>query len=129
MNRAQSLAATLLDLVPADGSAIGNQSLFQKFSDAAKAEGHRVSEADFEQLKEEFVASGVLVKGKGRGGSVRRVAVAGEAFGLAVQEAPAVDGEKAVKKKVPAAPRAKAAAAGEKAQIISYRHRDKRVNC
>ena len=47
MNRAPSLAEALLALVSADGSAIGNQSLFQKFSDAATAAGQRVAEADF----------------------------------------------------------------------------------
>jgi len=127
MNRAQSLAETLLALVSPDGSAIGNQSLFQKFSDAATARGQRVAEADFEQLKEELVATGVLVKGKGRGGSLRRANPESEAFGLAEQVAPAVDAEKP-RKTGPAAPRVKSAGAGNAAQIVSCRHRDKRVN-
>ncbi len=127
MNRAQSLAETLLAIVPADGSAIGNQSLFQKLSEAAHAEGHRVSDADFEQLKEELIATGLLVKGKGRGGSVRRANPESAAFGLAEQVAPAVDAEK-TRKTTPAKPKAKSAGADNAAQIISYRHKDKRVN-
>ena len=127
MNRAQSLAETLLAIVPADGSAIGNQSLFQKLSEAADAEGHRVADADFEQLKEELIATGVLVKGKGRGGSVRRANPESAAFGLAEQVAPAVDAEK-TRKTTPAKPKAKSAGADNAAQIISYRHKDKRVN-
>ncbi len=127
MNRAQSLAETLLAIVPADGSAIGNQSLFQKLSEAADAEGHRVADADFEQLKEELIATGLLVKGKGRGGSVRRANPESAAFGLAEQVASAVDAE-TPRKTTPAKPKAKLAGADNAAQIISYRHKDKRVN-
>ena len=52
-NCTQSLADILLDLVPADGSAIGNQSPYQRVAEAAHGAGHRVSETDFEQLKAE----------------------------------------------------------------------------
>ena len=127
MTRAQSLAETLLALVPPDGSAIGNQSLLQKFIAAGTAEEHRAAEADFEWLKEELIASGVLLKGKGRGGSLRRATAEAGGFDLAVQAAPAVDGEKGRKTTVTAA-RRRSAPAGDNAQIISYRHADKRKN-
>ena len=127
MNRAQSLADILLDLVPADGAAIGNQSLFQRLAKAAHGAGHQVSETDFERLTAEFVAAGVLVKGAGRGGSLRRAHRESDDFGLAEQTAPAVDAEKP-RKTTPATPRAKTAGADNPAQIISYRHADKRKN-
>ena len=127
MNRAQSLADILLDLVPMDGAAIGNQSLFQRLAKAAHGAGHQVSETDFERLTAEFVAAGVLVKGAGRGGSLRRAHRESDGFGLAEQTAPAVDAEKP-RKTTPATPRAKTAGADNPAQIISYRHADKRKN-
>ena len=127
MTRALSLAETLLALLSPDGPPIGTQTLLQKFIAAGTAEGHRAAEADFEQLKEELLATGVLVKGKGRGGSLRRATAEAGGFDLAVQAAPAVDGEKVRKATVTAA-RQRSAPAADNAQIISYRHADKRKN-
>ena len=67
-----ALTEVLLDLVPADGTPIGNQLLRQQFIEAARSKAHKASEAQFDALREALVAEGVLAKGKGRGGSVRR---------------------------------------------------------
>ena len=124
MTRAQDLADRLLELVPLDGSAVGNQTLFQQFRAAAEP----ASEADFEQAREALLASGVLLKGKGRGGSLRRAEADTEGFGLAAPTAPAASDAPPRKKTAAPAPRAKAAPSNEAPQIISYRHADKRVN-
>ena len=124
MTRAQDLADRLLELVPLDGSAVGNQTLFQQFRAAAEP----ASEADFEQAREALLASGVLLKGKGRGGSLRRAEADTEGFGLAAPTAPATSDAPPRKKAAAPAPRAKAAPSNEAPQIISYRHADKRVN-
>jgi adenine-specific DNA-methyltransferase len=119
--------AWLLSLVPADGAAIGNQTLRDQF--LAQASG--LTEADFERLKDALIAQGVLVRGKGRGGSVRRAAVdespvADDGFTLAPPEKPETPAVTAKPKKpAPAAPRGPA---GGEAQILSYRHPDKRKN-
>lgn len=124
MTRAQDLADRLLELVPLDGSAVGNQTLFQQFREAAES----VSEADFEQAREALLASGLLLKGKGRGGSLRRAEADTGSFGLAAPVAPVASDAPPRKKAAAPAPRAKAAPSSEAPQIISYRHADKRVN-
>ena len=98
---------------------------------AAEAAGLKAGDTLFEQLKDGLVTVGALVKGKGRGGSVRRLLAEelGEnsgGFALAAQEAPVPVAAvaKPGKAKV-VAPRARA---GEEAQILSYRHPEKRKN-
>jgi adenine-specific DNA-methyltransferase len=127
MIQALPLTEILLALVPVDGSSIGNQTLFQKFSDAAAHGGQQITEADFEQTKEALITAGVLARGKGRGGSVHRCSPETGSFGLAVQAAPAQDNP-AAKTTSRAKTVGKKAAAPSTAQIISYRHPDKRVN-
>ena len=55
--------------------------------------GREVSQEDYDEVKEELVAEGLLGRGKGKGGSVYLAAAdddedAGDDFSLAVQEAP-----------------------------------------
>ncbi len=64
LSSSQSL---LLALVPVDGSAIGNTSLREQLG---------WEEAAYVAVRDELVAAGVLEKGKGRGGSVKRVVAA-----------------------------------------------------
>jgi adenine-specific DNA-methyltransferase len=59
--------SSLLALVPADGSTIGNTSLREKLG---------WDEAVYATVRDALVAAGHLEKSKGRGGSVRRVTVA-----------------------------------------------------
>ncbi len=71
-SQAQALDALLLAAVPDDGSAIGNLALKQAFDASAAAQGVEVTAADFEQTRQALLAAGHLVRGKGRGGAVRR---------------------------------------------------------
>ena len=129
MNQEEKLTGLFLGLVPADGSAVGNQALREKFLAASTQAGLKTTEADFDALREDQIAKGVLAKGKGRGGSVHRVNPSLEDFDLAAQVKAAPAPKPATTKKA-AKPRAAAAAAANTgdAQIISYRHGDKRKN-
>ena len=77
--------ARLLEQVPADGGTIGNGSLRAALG---------WDEARYETTRDALVAQGILVKGRGRGGSVRRVrqvATAGGAVPEAVADVAAID--------------------------------------
>jgi type I restriction enzyme M protein len=75
------LSQSLLALVPVDGSSIGNQSLFEQLSAAFPD----LSQDAFVDARDALIAQGVLQKGRGRGGSVKR----SEADGSAVAAKPA----------------------------------------
>ncbi|WP_417546652.1 type I restriction-modification system subunit M [Marinobacter sp.] len=75
------LAESLLALVPVDGSSIGNQSLFEQLGAAFPD----VPQEAFAEARDALIAQGVLQKGRGRGGSVKRR----EADGSAVAAKPA----------------------------------------
>jgi adenine-specific DNA-methyltransferase len=128
----EGLSNLLLSFVPADGSTIGNQQLKKLLDAAAKKSGTKLSDATFEALREALVSDGKLVKGKGRGGSVRRaqVTVAEEGrpedFSLAAPEKPAGADEPA-KGKTKGKAKAAAKSSGEP-QVLSYRHEQKRKN-
>ena len=119
------LQDTLFQLVPEDGSGIGNQSLLERFLGVAKGAGA----ADFEAAREALIGQGKLVKGKGRGGSVRRAHPLNgdDGFSLQAQEQPA-ELPLSAAKSAPRKPTRKAADSGDEAQILSYRYGDKRKN-
>lgn len=58
---------TLYELVPADGSAIGNQSRKERLTSTVKG----AREVAFDKARDTVFEQGKLAKGKGRGGSVR----------------------------------------------------------
>ncbi|MDZ4780060.1 MAG: site-specific DNA-methyltransferase [Planctomycetia bacterium] len=128
--RREALAGLLLGLVPPNGSAIGNQSLRERFLEAAKAAGYKNTgsalDVAFESLREELLQKGVLAKGKGRGGSVLRAQAEDAAsFELGALTSPSPE--------EPVSPaKAKAAAvrkSGEgEPQVLSYRHSERRKN-
>lgn len=128
MQRHQAL---LLNLLPQDCSAVGNQTLLQRFVEACEAEGLAASEAEFLAAREALLAVGLVVKGRGRGGATARAT--GETrpdFDLA---APAITPALTASppKSRPAAKSAsKPSGASTQAepQVISYRHPDRRVN-
>ena len=72
----QRLQQCLLDLLPANGSMVGNGSLLAQWTQAAMAAGLAVTAEDFSGLREDLVSRGLVVKGKGRGGSTCRAAAA-----------------------------------------------------
>lgn len=127
----QRLKTALLSLVPSDGSPIGNTALRREAEARLQADGRAVGEADYWQAHADLIADGSLLKGQGRGGSVRLAEKVADDFSLAEQVAPAPEPTPA-KAARPAAPKATQPAtkrATDKApQIISYRHQDKRKN-
>ena len=62
----------MLSSVPADGAAIGNTALRRAIEGLLQAEGLAFGDDDYWQAHAALIAEGVLVKGQGRGGSVRR---------------------------------------------------------
>ena len=136
-DRQQRLEATLLALLPANGSLVGNGSLLAQWTQAARAAGLSVTAEDFSRLREALVARGLVVRGKGRGGSTGRAAVAAAAsdsFALqgeapaAVDVAAAAVTSKASNSRAPKTHKLRAADAHEPAQVLSYRHADRRKN-
>jgi adenine-specific DNA-methyltransferase len=127
----QRLKAVLLSLVPGDGSAIGNAALRRKAEARLQADGLTVGEADYWQAHADLVTDGSLLKGQGRGGSVRLATSVADDFSLAEQVAP-IPEPSAAKPARPSIPKATQPATkrvtDEAPQIISYRHQDKRKN-
>jgi adenine-specific DNA-methyltransferase len=122
------MADILLSLLPADGAPVGNTALRRQIEARLATEGLTATEDDYRQAQAALLARGVVAKGQGRGGSVRRVPPVDDGFALeAPQPAPA-----AAMPTRPAAARsvavARAPTAAEGAQIIAYRHPDRRLN-
>lgn len=130
-NLAQRIKAAFLSSLPADGASKGNSALRREIEEQLSQEGLLITEEQYWQVHAELVASGAVVTGKGRGGSVRLVDAQPESFGLASQvvedEEPAA-ASKSKPKAAPAKPVAGRAKEDEETQVISYRHQDKRKN-
>ncbi len=62
-----SLHDLILQLIPKDGSSIGNIKLQQQLTEAA---AFSFNEEDYKRVRDALIAEGVLGKGQGRGGSV-----------------------------------------------------------
>jgi hypothetical protein len=63
----EDLGDLLLEVLPPDGSTIGNQSAREALSRAAE---RQVSEEEYEAVKERALSLGLVRKGRGRGGSI-----------------------------------------------------------
>ncbi len=63
------IADELLALVPGDSAPVSNVALRQNLSQAL---GREVEEYEYATARDQLIAQGLLVKSKGRGGSVRR---------------------------------------------------------
>ena len=123
--RRAELEARLLAHVPTDGTAIGNQSLAEQCGLAAP---------DFEAVRQGLIERGVLEKGRGRGGSVKRAA----ASSAATPSAPAkplteLFAPAEIESEIPELARAQRAAAQMKAEakkaddgtpVTEHRHAD-----
>jgi len=120
------LASHLLDLVPVDGSAIGNQKLRTLFQKRMAEKGIEITPELFEQLRAELIAQGLLHKGRGRGGSVRRAAPDTENFALTTCSSAAPTNKPRRKKTTKR--KTRSAGKKEEAEITAYHHSDKRVN-
>jgi hypothetical protein len=62
------LSDLLLEVLPGDGSTIGNQSAREALSQAAE---RQISEEEYAVVKDRLVGLGLILKGQGRGGTVR----------------------------------------------------------
>ncbi|MDH1261346.1 DUF4011 domain-containing anti-phage protein Hhe [Pseudomonas sp. GD03944] len=62
----------VLELVPGDGTAVGNKTLKQRLEQKAELHDFAVSDEDYWSIREELITQGRLQKGSGRGGSVFR---------------------------------------------------------
>ena len=138
-----TLEALIMEIVPADGSAIGNQNLLT----ALRQRRGDVSDEAYHAARNALLAAGKLGKGRGRGGSVFRLDTAtdpDEASDDAGDESAddedadvdedepfsLIHTEEAVPepRKSKGIKRTKATKSGNDAQVVSYRHMDKRVN-
>jgi len=63
----EDLGDLLLEVLPPDGSTIGNLSAREALSRAAE---RQISEEEYETVKERALTLGLVVKGRGRGGSI-----------------------------------------------------------
>lgn len=122
----KELEPLLLDLVPQDGSQIGNQALRQAFLDAAAQANQPVTEEEAEVLRQDLISRGLLVKGRGRGGAVRRAGTDEGDFALNPQQKP--EGADRVTKPKAGTGGGSRKPAGTPTQVISYRYDDKRKN-
>jgi type I restriction enzyme M protein len=64
----EDLGDLLLEVLPGDGSTLGNQAAREALS---KAVGREISEEAYGEVRERLVGLGLIRKGQGRGGSVR----------------------------------------------------------
>lgn len=137
MSDLQALGQILLSLLPVNGATVGNGQLSVRWLEAALAAGHAVNEADFTTVREHLLAEGLVLKGKGRGGATGRAAAAapdGRSFNLdggqaASNEPDAPAGASAPSKgRKPAAPKVVRTGDDGDAQVLSYRHLDRRKN-
>ena len=115
----------ILDLLPEDGSTIGNGRL--RDLTAARL-GAELSEADYFAARDALVSEGLAATGRGRGGSVRRVLDSDAALTLEVQEVPqGAQNPKPARAPLPKKATGRRVEDGS-ASIIAYQHDQKRRN-
>lgn len=64
---ANELGDLLLDVLPPDGTALGNRSAWEALGRVA---GRDVTQAEYEQVRDHGLAIGTIRKGRGRGGAI-----------------------------------------------------------
>lgn len=123
----KKLKKVFLSLLPTDGSTVGNTSLRRALEEALAAKGQQLTDEDYWTAHAALIEEGFIATGKGRGGSVKLIKVAEDSFSLQAPVEKPVDPSKPRATK--AGPVTRTASGGnDPAQIISYRHPDKRVN-
>lgn len=121
------IKSAFLSLMPTDGSTMGNTSLRRALKSLLDTEGIKISEDDYWAAQTSLIEEGVIANGKGRGGSVKLIKVAEDDFSLQAPVEKPADPAKARATKAGSVARV-VSGGNEPAQIISYRHPDKRVN-
>lgn len=132
-SRSHALEKLFIDQLPLDGGFVSNSQLLARVIQAGAQASFAITEGEFAELRELLLSKGLVVKGKGRGGSTARAALAapeaesfelGGGADLTVAE-PAPKSTKKLTKPRSSPPRA---TADEPPQVISYRHPDRRKN-
>ncbi|GJM09715.1 MAG: hypothetical protein DHS20C11_19910 [Lysobacteraceae bacterium] len=128
---ADTLPKLILSLTPEDGSSIGNGAMMALLRERMP----ELADDDYFIARDSLVDDGVLITGKGRGGSISRVMDSSEASdadsmhtntNFELEEQPATNPTKN-KRKSPSPSKKKAQSKIPK-EVISYRHSDKRLN-
>jgi hypothetical protein len=76
LQRRDEYKQKLFDLTPEDGKSIGNAALHEKLRSAIPTD--EITQDDYWDLRNSLIADGKLEKGRGHGGSVRRVLAVSE---------------------------------------------------
>lgn len=127
------IRSVLLEEVPDDGSSIGNGRLREVVGARLQK---MVIDEDYFLVRDELIATGTLIKGQGRGGSVRRAAVAdAPALTLEAQVVPAAakvskpkqSGLPLTNRKA-GTPTGRVRQADDAVKLIAYQHDQKRTN-
>src|SRR5574337_1980156 len=146
-HRGRRIERMLWDLLPANGSPVGNARLLHALRAAGDAEGLGIEDDDFQAARQSLLDAARVVKGRGRGGATARAPGSGEPAAYAEIPAASVAEQRpnfelqpqatqpdlldeARRKPAPAvtgrAPRA--APQSGAPQVLSYRHADRRAN-
>lgn len=123
MNSNNDLQDQILSLLPADGSAMGNKAV----QDALASAGIEVDDNQYQAARDTLLAAGLIVKGRGRGGSIAKVLSDSEELVLEVQSAPEDKPEKKKPSKKKSSKKPRKSKSGQ-SQVLSYRYDDKRKN-
>ncbi len=113
--------------MPTDGSTVGNTTLRRALEEALAAKGQQVTEDDYWAAQTALIEEGFIATSKGRGGSVKLIKAAETDFSLQAPFEKPADPAKPRATKAGSVTRA-ISGGNDPAQIISYRHPDKRVN-
>ena len=127
-----ALADLLLQTLPADGSPLGNA----RIQVLLKAKvGRAVPETEYQAARDWLVRQGLAVKGRGRGGSLKRAdsaasgdEVAGQRPELVLETQEVEEGEPKTPATRKATTRAKHSGAAGAPNVLAYRHDQRRVN-
>lgn len=128
-SRSQVLEKLFIDQLPLDGGFVSNSQLLARVTEAGAQASCAITEGEFAELRELLLSKGLVVKGKGRGGSTARAALAApeaESFELGggADLAEALPEPKNTKKSTKQHGSPQRATENESSQIISYRHPD-----
>ncbi|MNQ81445.1 hypothetical protein D3C85_964680 [compost metagenome] len=91
IQRYQLVQQWILELVPADGTAVGNKTLRDRIDRRAELRSFSISEEEYWNLRDELIIQGLLNKGAGRGGSVYRFDTEAKKHSKSVEPQPLTD--------------------------------------
>src|SRR5574340_610139 len=77
-DRVRRIERMLWDLLPANGSPVGNARLLHALRAAGDAEGLGIEDDDFQAARQSLLDAARVVKGRGRGGATARTAASAD---------------------------------------------------